>query len=169
MSEFADSNLNQLAQHTGQLLQANNQMLTTAESCTGGWIAKVLTDCAGSSVWFERGFVTYSNAAKQEQLGVPEHILIDYGAVSAATVTAMAEGALRHSNAHYSVAVSGIAGPGGGSVDKPVGTVWIGWANQQHSWSQHFLFPGDREAIRRATVAAALQDIISALGGQLGS
>ena len=139
-------------------------MLVAAESCTGGWIAKVLTDIAGSSAWFERGFVTYSNAAKQESLGVAESILIQYGAVSEETVTAMACGALQHSHAKRAVAVSGVAGPSGGSPEKPVGTVWIGWAYAAgETRTQKFLFSGDREQIRRATVFEALRGLLSDL------
>ena len=109
-------------------LTARNESLVTAESCTGGWIAKICTDLPGSSSWFERGFVTYSNASKQELLGVSARTLERHGAVSEATVREMVSGALRHSHAVWGLAVSGIAGPGGGSEDKPVGTVWFAWA-----------------------------------------
>src|SRR5258708_6846429 len=118
-----ENNITILAERVGQLLKAHKLMLTTAESCTGGQIAEAITQIAGSSQWFDRGFVTYSNAAKQEMLGVKKITLEQAGAVSAETAAEMAEGALRHSHAQISIAVTGIAGPTGGSVDKPVGTV----------------------------------------------
>ncbi|MBL7250101.1 CinA family protein [Alcanivorax marinus] len=134
--------------------------VATAESCTGGGIAQALTEVAGSSDWFERGFVTYSNDAKMEMLGVAAATLERHGAVSEATVLEMARGALARSRADLSVAVSGVAGPGGGTDDKPVGTVWIGWA-QTPGWSraERFHFPGDRSAVRRATIVAALEGL----------
>ncbi|MBF5056373.1 CinA domain-containing protein [Alcanivorax sp. 521-1] len=134
--------------------------VATAESCTGGGIAQALTEVAGSSDWFERGFVTYSNDAKMEMLGVAAATLERHGAVSEATVLEMARGALTRSRADLSVAVSGVAGPGGGTDDKPVGTVWIAWA-QGLDWSRAevFHFPGDRAAVRRATIAAALDGL----------
>jgi len=146
-------------------LLARGEWLTSAESCTGGWVAKVCTDLAGSSGWFERGFVTYSNAAKQELLGVSADTLATHGAVSEATVREMASGALAHSAAHWALAISGIAGPGGGSADKPVGMVWIAWAGP-NGW-QHTrccYFDGDREAVRRQAVEAALQGLLEHLG-----
>jgi len=145
-------------------LLARSELLACAESCTGGWVAKVCTDLAGSSGWFERGFVTYSNASKQELLGVSAATLAGHGAVSEATVTEMAAGVLEHSAAHWALAISGIAGPGGGSADKPVGTVWIAWAgpdNWQRAQCHHF--EGDREAVRRQAVAAALQGLLEQL------
>ncbi len=144
-------------------LQASRKMLACAESCTGGWIAKVLTDMPGSSAWFDRGFVTYSNLAKQEMLGVSRQTLDDCGAVSRETVLEMARGALAHSAADYSVAVSGIAGPGGGSPDKPVGTVWIAWAGEGFAEAVCEHFQGDREAVRAATVRTALQGLLDRL------
>ena len=131
-------------------------MLATAESCTGGLIAAACTDVAGSSQWFERGLVSYSNAAKTELLGVPAALIAAHGAVSEAVVRAMAEGALTHSHAQVSIAVTGIAGPTGGSAGKPVGTVWLGWcvAGQTHSQLMHFA--GDRAAVRQATLCHAL-------------
>ena len=141
-------------------LLARGWMLATAESCTGGLIAAACTDLAGSSQWFERGLVSYSNAAKTELLGVPAALIAEHGAVSDPVVRAMAEGALAHSHAQVSVAVTGIAGPGGGSADKPVGTVWLGWClhgqthHQLHSELMHF--PGDRAAVRQATLRYAL-------------
>ena len=137
-------------------LLARGWMLATAESCTGGMIAAACTDLAGSSQWFERGFVTYSNAAKTELLGVPAALIAQHGAVSEPVARAMAEGAVAHAHAQVSVAVTGVAGPTGGSADKPVGMVWFGWcvAGQTHSQVQHFA--GDRAAVRAATVRHAL-------------
>jgi nicotinamide-nucleotide amidase len=139
-------------------------MLATAESCTGGWIAEVVTAIAGSSQWFERGFVTYSNDAKRELLGVQAATLAHYGAVSEATVREMAEGALARSRAQVAVAVSGVAGPGGGRLDRPVGTVCLGWAAAGAATrTLSMQFAGDREAVRRQAVAAALQGILDLL------
>ena len=142
--------------HIAAQLQARGWTLATAESCTGGMIAAACTDLAGSSQWFERGFVSYSNAAKTELLGVPADLIAQHGAVSEAVARAMAQGALVHSHAQASLAVTGVAGPGGGSADKPVGTVWFGWcvAGQTHSEVRHFA--GDRAAVRRATLQHAL-------------
>lgn len=147
-----------------EYLRARHEWLTVAESCTGGWLAKVCTDLAGSSGWFERGFVTYSNAAKQDMLGVPAKILKQTGAVSEATVRAMATGALQRSSANWSVSISGIAGPGGGSDDKPVGTVWFGWAGPD-GWQQTatFVFSGNRQQVRAQSVACALQGLLDRL------
>ena len=137
-------------------LRARGWLLSTAESCTGGLIAAACTDLAGSSDWFERGFVSYSNAAKTELLGVPPALIAAHGAVSEPVVRAMAEGAVARSAAQGSVAVTAVAGPSGGSADKPVGTVWFGWcvAGQTHAERQHF--DGDRAAVRAQTVAHAL-------------
>ena len=145
-------------------LNAKGWMLTTAESCTGGWIAKLCTDLAGSSAWFERGFVTYSNEAKQDMLGVREETLAQYGAVSEAVTAEMAAGALLHSRAQVAVSVSGIAGPGGGTVSKPVGTVCFGWALQggKVRTATH-RFEGDREAVRRQSVEYALNGVLHLL------
>ena len=132
-------------------------MMCTAESCTGGMIAKTCTDLAGSSDWFERGFVTYSNAAKNEMLAVPVSIIDEFGAVSEAVACAMASGALRHSRADFAVAVTGVAGPGGGSDDKPVGTVWIAVACDDTVTARLFRFDGDRAAVREATMQSALR------------
>jgi nicotinamide-nucleotide amidase len=155
------SELKKLAIRTGETLQRRGWMAATAESCTGGWIAKCMTDIAGSSAWFDRGFVTYSNAAKQEMLGVDAAVLESEGAVSEATVAAMVRGALAHSRADIAVAVSGIAGPGGGRPGKPVGTVCFAWATRdglQRLATCHF--EGDREAVRRQSVAHALQGLL---------
>ncbi len=162
----ADS-LEKLALEVGSVLSDRGYSLVTAESCTGGWIAKVITDVAGSSGWFDRGFITYSNHSKCEQLGVDPGIIAEHGAVSAEVVEAMATGALKYSRADIAVAVSGVAGPDGGSPEKPVGTVWFGWAirsnsgSQVHSELSHF--SGDREKIRCAAVARGLAGILDML------
>jgi len=141
-------------------------MVATAESCTGGLVAQQLTEIGGSSVWFERGFVTYSNAAKSECLGVSPQTIAAYGAVSSETVEAMAQGALAHSVADVAVAVSGIAGPSGGSADKPVGTVWFGFAVRDgRAFSALKQFDGDRAAIRQAAAIFAL-DTLAALASE---
>lgn len=138
-------------------------MLATAESCTGGLIAAECTALPGSSAWFERGFVSYSNAAKTELLGVDAALIAQHGAVSEPVVRAMVQGALRHSRAQVAVAVTGVAGPSGGSAEKPVGTVWFGWATPDgvHTAVQHFA--GDRSAVRAATVAHALEQLTALL------
>ncbi len=157
--------LTDLAAQLGEVLDRQGRILTTAESCTGGWIAKVITDVPGSSGWFEHGFVSYSNAAKQELLGVTPATLEQHGAVSAETVAEMAQGALRHSRADLAVAVSGVAGPDGGSLDKPVGTVWLAWVVRDGSVrTQRQVFPGDRKAVRRQTVIMALKGLLDVLG-----
>ena len=136
-------------------------MLATAESCTGGWAAQALTSVAGSSEWFDRGFVTYTNRAKREMLGVKTAVLARHGAVSEQTARELAEGALAHSHAQVALAITGIAGPGGGTPEKPVGTVCFAWAGKQHETrsAQHH-FTGDREAVRRQSVATALQGLL---------
>jgi len=153
--------LAQLVAELAQLLSARGEMLVTAESCTGGWVAKVCTDLAGSSVWFERGFVTYSNRAKQDMLGVSSDTLAVFGAVSEQTVLEMAAGALANSAAGWSLAISGVAGPGGGSPDKPVGTVWLAWAGPG-GWrtSECWVFDGDRDAVRRQAVQRSLAVLV---------
>ncbi|HSO81249.1 nicotinamide-nucleotide amidase [Thiocapsa sp.] len=139
--------------------------LVVAESCTGGWLAKVVTDLAGSSAWLDRGFVTYSNAAKQEMLGVRAETLAAQGAVSEAVVAEMAMGALSRSHAHVAVAISGVAGPGGGSPEKPVGTVWLAWAwPEGRVETRRFHFDGDRDAVRRCSVQAAIDGLVERLG-----
>lgn len=163
-----DAALDALAKRLGDALHASHQMLTTAESCTGGWVAKILTDIPGSSSWFERGFVTYTNQSKQDMLGVPAVVLEKHGAVSEQTVEAMARGALHHSQADFSLAISGIAGPGGGTADKPVGLVCFAWAKKRAAaaprvWSAQHVFSGDREAVRRQAVATALQEMLHGL------
>ncbi|MCD6045047.1 MAG: pncC [Gammaproteobacteria bacterium] len=149
-----------LSQKLGALLQHRSLMLATAESCTGGYIAQIITAVANSSQWFERGFVTYSNEAKIEMLGVQADTLIVHGAVSGSVVAEMAVGALKQSCAHISVAVSGIAGPSGGSVDKPVGTVYFAIAGGEKGvkvYNKHF--PGERQAVRGACVEFALRQL----------
>ncbi len=141
-------------------LRARGWQLATAESCTGGLIAAGCTAMAGSSDWFERGFVTYSNAAKTELLGVPAALIDTHGAVSEPVARAMAEGALGHSRADVAVAVTGIAGPGGGTPDKPVGTVWLAWSVRGGTTQARRLqLSGDREAVRQGTVSEALQSL----------
>ena len=143
---------------------AQGQTLVSAESCTGGWIAKVATDIPGSSAWFDRGFVTYSNLAKQEMLGVAARSLSDYGAVSAQVVTEMAVGALARSRCSVSVAVSGIAGPGGGSDDKPVGTVFFAWVvSGREPVVQRLQFAGERDEVRHQAVRVALERLLELL------
>ena len=158
---MTDDELTDFAAQLGRALQAREWKLTTAESCTGGWVAKVLTDIAGSSAWFERGFVTYSDAAKQDSLGVRTATLKDFGAVSEQTAREMASGALAHSQADVALAITGIAGPGGGSMDKPVGLVWFAWARRSGALrTAQQQFSGDREAVRRQAVVAALQGVL---------
>ncbi|MCG6888945.1 MAG: CinA family protein [Gammaproteobacteria bacterium] len=154
-----------LVQQLATELLQRKQRVCTAESCTGGLIAKSFTDLAGSSDWFDRGFVTYSNAAKSEMLGVPASLIEDYGAVSEAVANAMASGALRHSEADYAVAVTGVAGPGGGSEEKPVGTVWIAVASVDQLAARRHLFAGDRSAVREATLVSAIEALLDLLPG----
>jgi nicotinamide-nucleotide amidase len=144
-------------------LRQRSWRLTTAESCTGGLIAGACTDLAGSSDWFERGFVTYSNEAKTELLGVDVALVAAHGAVSAEVAQAMVSGALAHAHAEVALAVTGIAGPGGGSADKPVGTVWFGWGLPGRVWTQRLVFAGDRAAVRSQTVAHALSQLLLAV------
>jgi len=147
-----------------RVLQDKGWMLATAESCTGGMIAATCTDLAGSSNWFERGFVVYSNEAKTELLGVDAALIETHGAVSEVVARAMAFGAVRHSRAQVSVAVTGIAGPSGGSKDKPVGTVWFGYMVDGLLSSETQRFDGDRAAVREATVQWALRGLLQRLG-----
>ena len=144
-------------------LKARHQMMATAESCTGGLIAGACTEISGSSDWFERGFVTYSNAAKSELLGIPAALIEEHGAVSEPVARAMAAGAVVNAHAHWSVAVTGIAGPTGGSAEKPVGTVWFGWATPMGVFTERQHFGGDRAAVRQATVAHALAGLLHRL------
>lgn len=154
---MTDSELMQLSEKIGQALKQQGATLTTAESCTGGWIAKVLTDIAGSSAWFERSFITYSNEAKEQMVGVRGETLAQHGAVSEPVVVEMAIGALKAARAGYAISVSGIAGPDGGSESKPVGTVWFAIASAAgEGITRCECFEGDRESVRRQATAYAL-------------
>ncbi|HEX4928195.1 MAG TPA: nicotinamide-nucleotide amidohydrolase family protein [Burkholderiales bacterium] len=156
--------MNALARKLGRALQARQALLVTAESCTGGWAAQAVTAIAGSSAWFERGFVTYSNAAKEELLGVKKRTLARHGAVSEPTAREMALGALSRSRGTIALAITGVAGPGGGSRAKPVGTVCFGWAIRGRSaWSETRRFRGDRRAVRRQSVEHALRGVLGRL------
>ena len=157
-------NIKTLVKAVGTKLCANKHRLSTAESCTGGLVAKCLTDLAGSSLWFDRGFVTYSNLAKQECLGVSQKTLDSYGAVSIEVASEMDLGALAHSHSQWAIAITGIAGPGGGSKEKPVGTVCFGFACQESLLDAHCLvLEGGRAAIRKASCHYALQTLLSYL------
>lgn len=161
----SDAELQQLAEQTGERLKAADILLACAESCTGGFVSKVITDIPGSSEWFDRGFITYTNQAKQELLGVPAETVAEHGAVSEQTARAMAAGAIRHSQAAITIAITGIAGPGGGRLDKPVGMVWFAWATRDgHIESESLQFLGDRDGVRRQAVAHALHGLLSRLG-----
>jgi nicotinamide-nucleotide amidase len=161
----AAMNLNpeQLTRELAEKLTQRGAMICTAESCTGGLIAKTFTDLAGSSDWFDRGFVTYSNQAKMDMLGVSSETLQKQGAVSAETAREMAQGAIANSEAQYAIAVTGIAGPGGGSPEKPVGTVWFGFATPEHIACEKQVFEGDREQVRTSSLQYALQRVIQFL------
>ena len=146
--------MNKLAAKVGETLKSHGLMLATAESCTGGGVAQAITEVAGSSAWFERGFVTYSNLSKQQMLGVRETTLRQHGAVSEMTVREMVEGALQHSTAQVALAVSGIAGPDGGTAEKPVGTVWFAWGIKQgETHAQRY--PAGRQSCRSACPGGA--------------
>jgi nicotinamide-nucleotide amidase len=161
MDDDASEPLEEMARRLGAVLVARGWRLAAAESCTGGGVAHTITEIAGSSAWFERGFVTYSNEAKHEMLGVPEDTLRMHGAVSAATAEAMVTGALTHSHADLAVAITGVAGPGGGSDEKPVGTVWFAWAVRGHPPEARCdQLDGDRAQVRAASVRIALQGLI---------
>ena len=164
IDDVSDAALQQAATQLSKMLMAEHLSLCTAESCTGGWIAKILTDIPGSSAWFDCGMAAYSYEAKQALLGVRSETLMEFGAVSRETVLEMVSGALITSSASLAVAVTGIAGPGGGLPGKPVGTVWIAWKRRgQYPKAEVFHFDGDREAVRRNTVAAALQGLMRLL------
>ena len=158
-----DDDLYELALALGHALEARHQLVATAESCTGGLVGGAITAVAGSSAWFDRGFITYSNEAKIEQLGVSGETLATFGAVSTQTATEMAKGALRLSRAQWALSVTGIAGPGGGTVEKPVGLVCFGWAGPGGASSEQRLLQGDRARIRRESVRIALQGVIDRL------
>ena len=156
--------LDTLAHEVGRALKKRDLMLATAESCTGGWAAQIITSVAGSSEWFERGFVAYTNIAKRELLDVKTTILSRYGAVSEQAARAMAEGALARSHAQVTLAITGIAGPSGGTTEKPVGTVCFAWAGKKRdTTSRKHIFAGDRDAVRRQSVATALQGLLDFL------
>lgn len=155
-----ESELFELAEQLGRFLKDCSKTIATAESCTGGWIAQTITDVPGSSAWFDRGFVTYSNTAKVQMLAVSPQTLQDYGAVSAETATEMAAGALAHSDADVAVAVTGIAGPDGGTPDKPVGTVFIAWADKNgETKALRKQLSGNRRLIREQTVRSAIEGV----------
>lgn len=161
MARVSDKELHQLAVDVSEKLRARGWMLATAESCTGGWVGQLLTSLPGSSQWYERGFITYANAAKIEMLGVSAELLELHGAVSEATASAMAAGALKNSHAQASLAISGIAGPAGGTPQKPVGLVCYGWALADGTvLSSTCRLDGDREEIRSRAVAASLRGLI---------
>jgi len=159
-----DRNLSRLSILVGRHLLACGQFLATAESCTGGWVAKAITDIGGSSQWFAEGWVTYSNESKHLRLGVPLSVLKRHGAVSEATVVAMARGALARSGAQVALSVSGIAGPGGGAEGKPVGTVWFAWAvragRRIRVRSERRRFRGDRAAVRLSAAIHAMKGVL---------
>jgi len=163
--DVADADLLGLAQQVAQALEAKGWMLATAESCTGGLIAATCTGLAGSSAWFDRGAVTYSNEAKTDMLGVPPELIAQHGAVSEPVARAMAEGMLQRSKAHIAVAVTGVAGPGGGSPDKPVGTVWLAWAAHGNGGKEvqacRLSLQGDRNHVRGRTVEQALLQVLA--------
>jgi nicotinamide-nucleotide amidase len=157
--------MDELAGKVGRRLKAAAQSLVTAESCTGGWVAQAVTSVAGSSAWFERGFVTYSNAAKQELLGVKGKTLEKHGAVSEETAREMAQGALAHSKGTLALAVTGVAGPSGGTKAKPVGMVCFAWATRRGTRSETKHFSGDRQSVRRQSVIRALEGVLETLAG----
>ena len=159
-----DAALSRLAAELGSRLLERGEVLATAESCTGGWVSMCVTAIAGSSNWFDRGFVTYSNSAKAEMLGVSKKTLVRHGAVSEPVVIEMASGALLRSQAQWALAISGVAGPAGGTPEKPVGTVCFAWAGPDgFAEAETCHFPGDREAVRRASVEHALRGLIDRL------
>ncbi|MFP5404671.1 MAG: CinA family protein [Gammaproteobacteria bacterium] len=165
MARVSDEELHQLASELGDKLRARGWMLATAESCTGGWVGELLTSLPGSSHWYERGFITYANAAKVEMLGVSPDTLDTHGAVSEITAAEMAKGALKHSHAQATLSITGIAGPGGGTPQKPVGLVCYGWALADGTvMTSTCRLDGDREEIRSRAVAAALRGLIELVG-----
>jgi nicotinamide-nucleotide amidase len=157
--------LKDIAERVGEKLKAARQVLVTAESCTGGWVAQAVTSVAGSSDWFERGFITYSNDAKQELLGVRSETLARHGAVSEETAREMAQGALARSKGTLALAVTGVAGPGGGSATKPVGMVCFAWASKHAVKSETQRFAGDRESVRKQSVIRALDGVLEQFAG----
>lgn len=166
VASLKNLDLSLLAQRLGRLCQQLGVEVTTAESCTGGGVASAITSVAGSSAYFTAGYVSYSNAAKTRLLSVPATLLESNGAVSEAVVNAMVEGACRDSGASMAVAVSGVAGPEGGSADKPVGTVWLAWGSSTQQQAECFQFPGDRQAVREQAVREALAGLVARLMAQ---
>ncbi|WP_445010552.1 CinA family protein [Vreelandella stevensii] len=166
VSSLKNLDLSLLAQRLGRLCQQLHVEVTTAESCTGGGIASAITSVAGSSAYFTAGYVTYSNAAKTRLLGVEPALLEANGAVSESVVRAMVAGACRDSGADLAVAVSGVAGPEGGSEEKPVGTVWLAWGDAESQQAECFHFPGDRQAVREQAVREALAGLVARLSAQ---
>lgn len=164
MSDLTNSQtLTTIAQQLGEILCKKNAKLTTAESCTGGAISEAITSVSGSSQWFEFGFVTYANSAKRQLLGVSEETLEQYGAVSEQVVKQMAQGAIKQSEADYAIAVSGVAGPDGGTEEKPVGTVWVCWQTPSQIWTHKLVLSGDRQAVRTEAVKKSLQQLLQHL------
>jgi nicotinamide-nucleotide amidase len=160
-----DLSTNSLAEKLGVALSQRSAKVTAAESCTGGGVAHAITAVAGSSQWFDCGFVTYANSAKHRLLGVPEELLVAQGAVSEAVVRAMVTGAAAIAKADYAVAISGIAGPGGGADDKPVGTVWFAWHSPDGVSAKRYLFAGDRTAVREQAIKISLQELLHQVTG----
>ncbi len=165
-AENAMDTVTDLARQLGECLKPLTAQVTTAESCTGGGIAEAITRIPGSSAWFEAGYVTYSNTQKTAQLGVPAELFAQVGAVSREVVEAMVRGACSRSGARFGVAVSGVAGPDGGSPEKPVGTVWLAWADGERLFAERRQFPGNRDQVRHATVQAALEGLIRLAAGE---
>ncbi len=149
-----------LAARVGRALQEKGLLLTTAESCTGGGVSQAITEIAGSSEWFDCGFIAYSNASKTELLNVPAAMIAQFGTVSEEVAGAMAEGALSNSNAHVALSTTGIAGPGGAVPGKPVGTVCFGWAIEHHTYTERLVFAGDRQTVRHQTIVHSLQGLL---------
>ncbi len=161
----SEQELRDLAEQLGECLMARGLKLASAESCTGGWLAKIITDIPGSSAWFTGSVVSYSNEAKQSLLGVSENTLKEFGAVSGETVLEMSDGLFAHTDADVAVSVSGIAGPDGGSEDKPVGLVWLSWGKRDKSvFANPYNFAGDREAVRKQSIKQALNNLQDLLG-----
>jgi len=164
LSDLTNSQtLTTIAQQLGEILCKKNAKLTIAESCTGGAISEAITSVSGSSHWFEFGFVTYANSAKRQLLGVSEETLEQYGAVSEQVVKQMAQGAIKQSEADYAIAVSGVAGPDGGTEEKPVGTVWVCWQTPSQIWTHKLVLSGDRQAVRTEAVKKSLQQLLQHL------
>ena len=159
-NEQTTTELFDLATNVGQALHDHGQVLATAESCTGGGVSEAITDIAGSTSWFDCGFVVYSNASKTELLEVPDALIAQFGSVSEEVAAAMAQGALANSNAHVAVSTTGIAGPTGAVPGKPVGTVCFGWTRGEHTHTERLVFGGDRQAVREQTVVHALQGLL---------